>query len=150
MQSNAPALNWGRLITQGVLAGVVGAIALAAATYVVTGLPHHLSIAGVFLSYASLVHSDNAWVGGLAHLLVSIGWGIGYAYVAATRPNVASSPWLSGLVYGCIVWLLMQFVLMLGDVWPGITLVGFLQQIFVHTVFYGLPVALTVRAASRT
>ena len=47
-------------------------------------------------------------VGAAMHALVSIGWAGGYAYVAAVNP-LADRRWiLSGLVYGLIVYTIMQ------------------------------------------
>ncbi len=77
---------------------------------------------------------------------MSILWGIGYAYTAATRPQINTHPWLSGVTYGAIVWVLMQFVLMLGEVFPPITPMSFLIGIIADVVFFGIPVALMIRA----
>ncbi|HEY8321451.1 MAG TPA: hypothetical protein VIG46_06670, partial [Candidatus Baltobacteraceae bacterium] len=60
-----------------------------------------------------------------------------------------ASTWLAGVVYGLIVWLLMQFILILGAVWPGLSPIGFVVQIVAHTAFFGIPVAFTMRALAR-
>jgi len=48
-----------------------------------------------------------------------------------------------------VVWLLMQFILILGVVWPGLSPIGFAVQIVAHTLFFGVPVAWTTRALAR-
>lgn len=150
MAVNAPPLDWGKVLTRGVVAGIVGGVVLALFLIIALGaMAIHLTPAQVLAADARYVHSDNPFVGLLAHLAISILWGIGYAYVAATRPAAVASPWLAGVVYGVIVWLLMQFILILGAVWPGLSPVGFVLQIVAYTLFFGLPVAFTTRALAR-
>jgi hypothetical protein len=114
---------------------------------------HQASIIGIWQFVASSVvgataytSTNYAWLGLLLHALVSIGWALGYAYAAATRANVLNKPWLSGFAFGVVVWLFMQFVLMLAHVFAGITVMSFIMGIIAHTFFYGIPVALMVRA----
>jgi hypothetical protein len=150
MAVNATPLNWGKILSRGAIAGIVGGIVLALFLFIALGLmPIHLTPSQILTADAHYIHADNPLVGLLAHLVVSMLWGIGFAYVAATRPAAVASPWLSGLVYGLIVWLLMQFILILGAVWPGLSPTGFVVQIVAHTLFFGIPVAFTTRALAR-
>jgi len=143
-------LDWGKVLSQGAVAGIVGGIVLALFLFIALGLmPVHLTPLQILTADAHSIHADNPYVGLLARLVVSALWGIGYAYVAATRPAAVESPWLAGVVYGAIVWLLMQFILILGAVWPGLSPVGFALQIVAHTLFFGIPVAFTARALAR-
>jgi uncharacterized membrane protein YagU involved in acid resistance len=149
MASNATSLNWGKIVTQGAIAGVVGGIVIALFLFLALGAIFHMSPADVLTMDAHNVKSDSPLVGLLAHLVVSILWGIGYAYAAATRPNIAGQPWISGIVFGVIVWVLMQFILMLGAVWPGLTLQTTAIGLIAHMLFFGIPVALTARALQK-
>ena len=137
-------------MTRGAVAGVVGGIVLALFLFAALGAMAHISPVQILTMDAHNVHSDNPLVGLLAHLAVSVLWGIGYAYVAATRPSAIANVGLAGVVYGAIVWLLMQFILILGAVWPGLSPIGFVLQIVAHTLFFGVTVALATRALSRT
>lgn len=150
MAVTAPSLDWGKILSQGAIAGIAGGIALALFLFVALGLlPVHLTPVQILTADGHYVHADSPVVGLLAHLVVSALWGIGYAYVAATRPSAVANPWLAGVVYGAIVWLLMQFILILGAVWPGLAPIGFAVQIVGHTLFFGIPVAFTTRALAR-
>lgn len=149
MASNIASPDWGRILLRGVVAGLVGAIVLAVFLWAWFA-PQGATLASIFRLDAHDVRSDDPLIGALAYLGVSLAWGIGYAYAAATRPNIANQPLLSGFVYGFIVWLLMQFVLMLGELWVPITLPTLGTQLLAHTIFFGIPVALTTRALTRT
>src|SRR6185503_9143733 len=103
-----------KVLSQGAIAGVAGGVALALFLFIALGLlPVHLTPVQILTADAHYVHADSPFVGLLAHLVVSVLWGIGYAYVAATRPAAVANPWLAGIVYGLVVWLLMQFILIL-------------------------------------
>jgi len=150
MAANTTPLDWGKVLSQGTIAGLAGGIVLALFLFVALGLmPVHLTPLQILTADAHYIHADNPYVGLLAHLVVSILWGIGYVYVATTRPAAVESPWLAGVVYGVIVWLLMQFILILGAVWPGLSPTGFIVQIVAHAAFFGLSVAFTARALAR-
>jgi len=150
MAANTTPLDWGKILSQGAIAGITGGIVLALFLFLALGLmPIHLTPLQLLTADAHYIHAESPYVGLLAHLVVSMLWGIGYAYVAATRPAAVESPWLAGVVYGAIVWLLMQFILILGAVWPGLSPTGFILQIVAHTGFFGIPVAFTARALAR-
>jgi len=151
MAANTTSLDWGKILSQGAIAGLAGGIVLALFQLVALELmPVHLTPLQFLTADAHYIHADSAYVGLLARLVVGILWGIGYVYVAATRPAAVESPWLAGVVYGLIVWLLMQFILILGAVWPGfVSLTDFALQIVALTLFFGIPVAFTARALAR-
>ena len=48
---------------------------------------------------------------GALFIAAALAWSIGYAYVAATRPQLSARPALSGIVFGGIVYVVMQIVL---------------------------------------
>jgi hypothetical protein len=143
--------DWRRIVRQGLLAGLVGAIVLAAFLYVAFFTELHGSLAALFKLDAENIHATSPWIGALAHLCVSLGWGIGYSYLADTRPRILNTPWLSGFVYGLLVWFIMQLVLMAGEVWHASSMAVYplIAALVAHAFFFGIPVALTVRAQRR-
>jgi len=77
--------------------------------------------------------------------LVAIGWALGYVYSVQSRPQLLEQPWISGVVFGVIVYVFRQIVLALNGAWhvpatPGVVAVGLVA----HVVFYGIPVALLI------
>lgn len=149
MAAAANQLNWSRMLQQGIIAGIVSGIAIGAFLFITLFLPVHGTIAQMFASDAHNIHQTSALIGALAHFCVSAAWGIGYAYIANTRPAIVTNVWMSGILYGIIVWLAMQLVLMAGGVWQPYPLLAVLLVIVAHTLFFGVPVALTVRALTK-
>lgn len=140
--------NWRRIVLQGALAGIVGSVVLAAFLYAAFFHELHGSLAALFALDAANIHATSPWIGAVAHFCVGVAWGIGYAYLADTRPRVLSTPWLSGFIYGLVVWFIMQLVLMAGAVWSESSLAPYalISALVGHAFFYGIPVALVTRA----
>jgi predicted membrane-bound dolichyl-phosphate-mannose-protein mannosyltransferase len=146
-------VRWGRIAAQAVVAGVAGAILIDAFLWAMTVLPQHGSMLDVWLWIAStafgkaaLANPAFAWVGLAMHVGVSVGWAGGYAYLAATRPFLSQRWLISGFVYGLVVYLLMQIVLLVDGnfVLPaGPSAVAIVLA--AHCIFFGIPVAYTVR-----
>jgi len=156
MASN-PRLDWGRIIRQAITAGVVGIIILDVYLYFTEILPEHGSLTQMWQVVASaaigpeaLTNMSYARLGVAVDLIVAIGWAGGYAYFAQTQ-NFVNTRWLiSGLMYGFIVYVLMQ-VLLLGAhafAWPP-TPAAFVNQIFARMLFFGVPVAYVVSRMDR-
>jgi hypothetical protein len=143
-------VNWGRVLQQGIVAAVVGGITFTAFGYFAFFLPNHGTIGQLFALDARNVHQTSPWIGALAHACVCLVWGIAFAYIANTRPSVNNNPWIAGIVYGFIVWLAMQLVLLTGNVWQQVPPIGVVFEVISHTLFFGVPIALTVRALSKT
>jgi hypothetical protein len=149
--SSVARTDWGAIALRGIAAGIAGGILIEAFLYVTAILPAHGTLAGQWTWIASTVLGKaaftmpSAWaIGLLLHVLVAIGWAVGYAYLDATTPAIAARPAISGVIYGIFVYVMMQIVL-LGDNafhWP--TAVEFLDAVVAHAIFYGLPVALVV------
>jgi hypothetical protein len=144
--------HWGRLIGQGLIAGIVGGTLM----NVFIVVAQHISIVNFWQFVASsavgqVAYSSTsyAWLGLLFHAIVSIAWATGYAYVAATRPNVMATPWLSGIVFGAVVWLIMEVVLVFDKLAGPLTGPSIAMGLIAVCAFYGIPVALTVRALAR-
>jgi hypothetical protein len=121
--------------------------------WLTTIVPAHGSILTMWQWIASTAFGKHALydpqfavVGAAMHLLVSIGWAGGYAYVAAVNP-LANRRWaISGMVYGLIVYTIMQTILLADNNFtypPNPN--AFVNALIAHAVFFGLPVAYVVR-----
>lgn len=145
-------LNWGRVVMQAFGAGIIGGIVLDLYLYLTTILPAHGSVLAMWQWVASaaigpvaLTNSSYAWLGLLVHFIVSIGWAGGYAYFAQTQNFVNTRWFISGLMYGLVVYVFMQ-ALLLGArafVFPA-TPTAFLSGVIAHMLFFGVPVAFVV------
>lgn len=145
-------IPWGRIAQRGLIAGVFGAIVFDLYLWATTVLPAHGSMIGLWQWIAStalgkLAFSSPSFAAtGLAILVVtSVVWAGAYAYVAAVRPFVNRRWAISGPVYGLVVYLLIQIVLLVDNnfVYPP-TPNAFLVAVIGHVVFFGLPVAFVV------
>lgn len=154
---SARTTNWPQVIRVALLAGLAGGIVIDAFLYVVTLLPQHGSILSIWQYVAStlvgkIAFSSLNWafLGLVAHFFVSIGWAGGYAYLAQQRTFMDERWVVSGLVYGFVVYLFMQIVLIASNnfMWPS-GIVGWLVPILAHMVFFGMPVALVTARLSR-
>jgi len=150
-------LDWRAIIVRGLVAGIIGGILIDAFLYAVQIMPAHGSILGLWQLVASTAigpsafsNPDSAWLGLLMHLCTSIAWGVAFSYVAHTRPGVSEHPYISGLVYGVIVMIIMDVVLMVAKSWPPPTVQSTLVALIAHCIFFGLPVSLYVSRAMRS
>ena len=150
-------LDWARIVVQAIGAGIAGVVVLDLYLYVSSVLPAHGTqeqmwqwIASVAIGPIALTNPSYAWLGALVDLVVGTAWAGGYAYFAQQQPFVNASWLISGLMYGLIVYIFMQ-VLLLGAhafVWPP-TPAQFVNQIIARMLFFGVPVAYTVARLSR-
>lgn len=145
-------LNWGRIVLSGILAGVAGGICIDLFIYATNLLPAHASILSLWQFIASTgfgkvayTSTSYAWAGVVMHFCVSIGWGIGYAYMARTKPVINKQPLISGFIFGLIVYVVMQFVLFSVQALKTPDTVSVYMGILAHTVFFGIPVAFAAR-----
>jgi uncharacterized membrane protein YagU involved in acid resistance len=142
-------LNWSRVVMRGALAGIAGGIFIDAFLYAATLAPHHASILEMWqfiassalgkVAYTSLAY---AWIGLAMHLAVSIAWGIGYSYLSETQPTVNTVPLFSGILFGFIVYVVMQLALASVGLLVMTSAAQVLITICAHTIFFGVPVAL--------
>jgi len=147
-----PSISWQRIGARGLLAGLVGAVLIEAYLWLTTLVPNHGDIlvtwqwvASTVFGKGALANQAFAWVGLALHLLVSIGWAAGYAYLAATRPFLSARWPVSGIVYGVLVYVLMQAVLLVdGNLTLPATPLLFVNAVVAHVIFFGLPVAFVV------
>jgi uncharacterized membrane protein YagU involved in acid resistance len=150
-------LPWGAIVSRGLMAGIAGGIIVDAYLWLTTLAPTHTPITAMWQFVASTAFGKGAladpafvWVGLAMHLLVSAGWGIGYAYIAATRPSITARWLVAGIVYGIVVYLMMSIILLADNnfTYPP-TINAFLNAVVAHALFFGVPVALIVHRASR-
>ncbi len=93
-------------------------------------------------AYTSTSHE---WAGVAMHFLVSIGWGIGYAYMAFTKPAIKKNPLISGFIFGLVVYVVMQFALYTVRALGTPDAIELYLTVLAYTVFFGVPVALVAR-----
>jgi hypothetical protein len=150
--STSVSLNWRRIVTQALVAGIIAGVTIELYLYLTSVLPTHGSIFAVWQYIASAAFGKAAyqseqfvWIGLAMHFLVSIGWAGGYAYFAQVQRFVNQRWFLSGLGYGVVVLLFMQILMIGAQVFhfPATPLV-FLNDIVAHTLFFGVPVAYVV------
>jgi uncharacterized membrane protein YagU involved in acid resistance len=146
-------LSWPRILTRGVVAGIVGGILMDLFIYLTSVLPQHGSMIAVWQFIASTAigkgafsSTSFAWFGLLMHFIVSIAWATGYAYLAQTRAALSAHPAISGVVFGIVVYVVMQIVLVGDNNFKMPSPAGFVLSLVAHAVFFGLPVAYVVRA----
>jgi hypothetical protein len=145
--------SWSRILMQALLAGIAGGFVFDSYLWLTTLLPQHAGIASLWQWIASTAlgkpapaNSDGALIGAAMHAIVSIGWAGGYAYIAATRPATTQRWIVSGIVYGLIVYTIMQVILLADNNFtypPNPN--AFVNALIAHAVFFGIPVAFVVR-----
>lgn len=155
--ASSAAVPWGRVATAALAAGVTGAVTIDLFLWFATVLPVHGSMLGVWQFIASTAlgkvafsSTSYAAIGLAMHVAVSVGWAGGYAYLSSTRPFMNERWPISGLIYGVVVYLLMQIVLLVDNnfVYPP-NPNAFVIAVIAHTAFFGLPVAYVVHALFR-
>ena len=142
------------LALPGAIAGIAGAVLIDIYLIVTLVLIAHVAsvtsfyqfVASGALGPAAYANSSNVALGVGIHVLVSIGWGIGYAYVAATTPWVRDRPLLSGAVFGLVVMIAMQLVEVVGKIYVLPNSLAFFNGAIAHALFFGIPVAAIVKA----
>ncbi len=142
-----------RILRGGIAAGLAGAVLIDFFLLIATvEIAHATNFDGFYAFVASALVGKAAYtmpsavgIGIAAHVAVSLGWGIGYAYLAATTPQVRARPLLSGTVYGLLVMTAMQIVEVAANVYSLPTPTSVLIGTIAHVVFFGIPVAYVVR-----
>jgi hypothetical protein len=138
---------------RGLAAGFAGAVLIDVYLIATLVFAFHAVTLGAFYRYvASAALGKAAYtlpgadVLGIAmHFAVSLGWGVGYAYVAARTPQVRSHPVTSGIVFGIVVMIAMQLVEVAANIYTLPDSLSLLNSFIAHVVFFGLPVAYVVK-----
>lgn len=128
-------LDWRQIVLRGTLAGLAGAI-----------------VFGLFL-YAAATRAARPGSPSAEYVLLYFGaclaWGFGYVYLARTNPNLDRLPALSGIVFGVVVYVVVQLVLYSVNVMPAESAWQVALGMVATCLFFGLPVALVSRFLSR-
>lgn len=144
-----------RMVRAGVIGGIVGGIVLLAflvgAGIATSKAPPLTILTGLLqfsaewaLGKAALASPSYAWVGVLVHFGSSIAWGIAYVYVARQRPQLIEHPFISGVLYGLIVWIGTQLVLVTVGLFKAPDPNEAETELFAYCLFFGIPLGLTV------
>jgi uncharacterized membrane protein YagU involved in acid resistance len=140
--------DWPSILRTAVLAGITGGLAIELYIYVTVILRQNGDVLGywqwiasVAVGQAALTSQAFAWLGIALHFIVSIGWAAGYAYIAGTRAFMSRRWAISGIGFGFVVYVFMQFMLIGAGkfVPPGDT--QLVNQLVAHCLFFGVPVA---------
>jgi hypothetical protein len=154
----APApISWNRIVIQALAAGIVGGALFDVYLWLTPLATAHPGILGIWTSIAStvggktMIANPNApWIGLGVHAATSIVWAGAYAYVAAQQDFVRRRWYISGPVYGLVVYLVMQLVLLVsGNFEYPHSPNDFVSALIAHAAFFGLPVAFVVSALGR-
>lgn len=144
--------NWNEILAQAMIAGIVAGICLEAYLLLTVVVPAHGNVLQVWQWIASAAFGDvaftnanYAWLGLLIHFIVSIGWAGGYAYLAQQQKFMNRRWYISGPVFGLVVYIFMD-ILLLGarKFVPPPTPLALLNVLIAHCVFFGLPLAFVV------
>jgi hypothetical protein len=136
----------------GVLGGLAGAITVDAYMLGIFVFLSHTYSLTTFYQYvasgaigkAAYGNPSFAWLGLALHVVVSLCWGVGFAYIATRTPQVLARPLVSGVVFGLIVMLSMALIEFAAAIWAFPTLATFENGVLAHTLFFGIPVAFVV------
>ena len=141
-------------IVTGIVAGVAGGILIDVFLFgaqMSQGISLGTAIEGTYSFIASALIGKSALgnpaappIGFVLHFLVSIGWALGYVYLARTQPQLLAKPWISGAAFGLVVYIFMEIVLLAAGLYhrPGPAELG--TGLVAHVLFFGIPVALIV------
>lgn len=133
---------------RGITAGAIGGVLLQLYLIVTIVFIMHQTDAGTILKFiASAIMGTNAfaspisiWIGLFMHYIIAMAWGAGYAFVAASAPQVMSRPVTSGIAFGVIVWFVMQVIEMTVGIWT-MHPINIANSLVGHVLCFGLPVA---------
>ncbi len=144
--------NWNEIFRQAIVAGVIAGILIQAYLIVTTVLPSHMTvlqewqwIASAAIGDVAFTNTGYAWLGLLVHFIVSIGWAGGYAYLAQQQQFMNRRWYISGPVFGFVVYIIMDIVLLGARKFvPPATPSALLNVLIAHCLFFGLPLAFVV------
>jgi hypothetical protein len=158
MATVAPApISWTRIAVQSLAAGIAGGAAIDLYLWFTPLASQHPGILAIWTHIAAaaagkgeLANLNAPWIGLGIHAVTSLVWAGAYAYVAATQTYVRKRWYISGPVFGLIVYLLMQIMLLVsGNFEYPHSPDDFVSDLIAHAVFFGLPVAYIVSVLDR-
>jgi uncharacterized membrane protein YagU involved in acid resistance len=148
-----------RLVVGGLIAGLSGALTILVPTVALNlaapgtapSLPTIFAFnASTLVGKAAATSGDFVALGGLLHVLVALGWAVGYAVLARTQTQLLTRPLISGAGFGLIVYFAMQLVIVAANEYRIPTPAELGLALLAHLVFYGIPVALIVARLGRS
>ncbi len=144
-------------IVAGIVAGLVGAVTIEICmigAHLIEGGPA-ATIAGdsAFMASTLVGRTGHAGAALLAiavvmHVAISIGWALGYVYLSRTKPQLLAQPVVWGFIFGAVVGVFTEVVLITAGEPPGSPR-ALSVQLLADTVFYGVPVAVVASAMLR-
>jgi uncharacterized membrane protein YagU involved in acid resistance len=148
--------DWLAVARTAILAGLTGGLVMELYVYATTILPSHGDVLATWQWIASAAMGPPAytspalaWAGLAIHFVVSIGWAGGYAYIAGTRAFMSRRWVLSGLGFGVVVYVFMQFLLIGAGKFQAPSDLQLLNQLVGHGLFFGVPVAFVTAKVGR-
>jgi hypothetical protein len=146
-------------LSAGLVAGFTGGIMIDLFLFgvqVINGTPLGAAIAGSYTFIASALigpsASNNPFaveIGLVLHFCVAIAWAFGYVYLVRQQPQLLARPWISGAVFGIVVYTFMEIVLLTAGLYHRPKPVELEIALVAHIVFYGIPVGLIVSRSLR-
>lgn len=121
-------LDWHRIAWRGTVSGLTGGL-----------------LFGVFI-YPALARPSAGFIA--LYAAVCLAWGIGYSYLAQTRAQLNTLPVVSGVVYGLVVYVVMQLVLYSVAAERTASVSEVVYGGFASCLFFGLPIAIVTRLLS--
>jgi hypothetical protein len=154
----APAAPAVSAVRTALVAGLVaGTLDISAALLVFAGLLQKVGARQLLQSVASGLWGRAAYAGGwplaLAglglHYLIALGWAALYVLAARRRPALRRYWVLSGVLYGALVWAVMNLLVVpLSQAGRGpLTLQGIMLNLLILILMVGLPIAALTRRA---
>jgi len=149
-------LSSNRLVRASILAGVVGAVAIAFYLFVLHVYALHDATGRQLFQWdASNALGPAAFRGGwrtaalglLMHLIVSLVWAAIFVAVVSRVPSLIGRPITTGALFGVIVWIAMRGLVALNGRAAAVPLTtsNLINLLIAHVIFFGIPVALVVR-----
>jgi hypothetical protein len=143
----------------GLVAGVAAGILIDVflfAMQLAAGTPAD-KLAGNFVFIAAVLLGPGAYTSPIAvplgivlHFCVAIGWALGYVYLVRSQPQLLTRPWISGGVFGLMVYVFMEIILITAGQYHRVAPGLFFTQLVAHVAFYGIPVAVIASRMLRT
>ena len=137
----------------GIVAGIIGGALIDLYLVIAHPLLHLASIyqhiASNVVGPAALASPAYAWLGGAMHFGISAAWGVLYVALARRWPMFLTRPLIWGPIYGLLVMVVMNGLLVVKGGAPPHTTMAILNTLVVHCVCFGLPVALYASYAAR-
>jgi uncharacterized membrane protein YagU involved in acid resistance len=137
------------VLTAGIIAGILAdasliAMNIAAGASLAKALGVYPWIASVAFGKAMLASPAAPALGVAVHFCISIGWSLVFTFVARSQSWLLKRPLLSGGVFGLLVYLVMEILLIPRGDFEVPTLAQLAMFLIVNIVFFGMTVALVV------